>query len=136
MMPQLKYLIVAAALLLTPILGSTDEKSEKHDNQGIDEVLIVQAGLYDEDGVSITKAISLIGDKQIARLLAMFPNCCSRPESSDPPAGYETEYVIFLFLKQDVVRLSVGSNAKLWSAGIGDFETQGDFRKFLKELKK
>jgi hypothetical protein len=135
--------LAIVVLILMPLLKAVAaEEGAKPSPQDVHHVLIVTGGKCNERGVAHQSAISLLdtGDKPsketISRLLAMFPNCLSKPAGQDPPIGFKAEYEVFIFVKDDYVRLSIGANGSLWSAGASQFKTKGDFEKFLKELKK
>ncbi len=130
-------------VILMPLLkAAAADKAANPDPKDVHHVLIIKAATYNEQGVAHASAISLLdtGDEpskeSISRLLEMFPNCLSKPDGQDPPIGFKEEYEVFIFIENDHVRLSIGSNGTLWSAGYSQFKTNGDFQEFLSKLKK
>lgn len=133
-----RLLLGPVAMLLIPLLGAVAaENGAKLSPEDVHHVLIVAVGTYNKSGVAHTSAVSLLdtGDKpskeNIARMLAMFPNCLSKPAGTEPPIGFETEHEVIIFVGDQHVKLSVGSNGKLWSAGTSQFKMVGNFREFL-----
>jgi hypothetical protein len=81
--------------------------------------------------------IRITDPKTLAKLESFFPNYRQRPTNSVAGlwmTGYE---VYFNFSQGEPVRVAVAhelNSAPAWSIGIGDFETNGDFKAFVRTL--
>jgi hypothetical protein len=91
--------------------------------------------VYDQGKVA--KVHRVTEPKQVAALAAHFPGYEKRP-SSAAAAGWEKGYEVYFDFPDGVsVRLMVSSPKNRpthWSVGRGDFETEGDFHKFVAVL--
>ncbi|MCR9117130.1 MAG: hypothetical protein NXI22_09330 [bacterium] len=137
-MTKTRVLILCVLTMTVASWALAEEREPKV--QAPNRVMIVLEGvLHSRDGISQTKAISIVNDKTIKKLEAFFPNYRSYPSSEDA-AGWDSGYsVYFNFRKGRTIRLAVShpqNGGDLWSAGDGDFKTRGDFPAFVKDLQR
>jgi hypothetical protein len=122
--------VIAAAAGLAAVWAVRADKPALADKPTAALVVV-----YDQGKVS--KAHRLTEAEQVAALAAYFPGFEKRP-SSDMAAGWKMGYEVYFDYPDGVsIRLSVSSprnRPTYWSVGRGDFETKGDFHRFVAGL--
>ena len=128
--------LITLVLLVTYVALPAAEKPKKP-QQPISALIVIE-GIISRQGVGEMNAIRIIDRKKLSNLESFFPNYRKRP-SSNEAAGWKAGYrVYFNFPDGKSIRLTVShnENARFWDAGRGDFETKGDFNKFVASLRR
>ena len=103
---------------------------------GATDALVVREGVLPRSGVGRVTALRVADPERLATLEAFFPDYRKRP-SSDLSGGWKAGYrVYFSFPGGETIRITVSENdgGGRWTAGRGDFATNGDFKRFFEEL--
>ncbi len=130
------FLLLAGTAAWALKAGKFAEAPAK-DSQPLMATIVVQ-GILNRDGVGEFKAIQIRDGKKVSALEAFFPNYRQRP-TNNTGAGWMAGYqVYFDFPGGETINVTVSQNetAGSWSAGRGDFETNGDFNAFVADLVK
>ena len=129
------------ALRLATLLASLTICSlgcQPQDPQGAPSgAVVVVEGVHSRQGVGEFTAFSILDRQTIAKLEAFFPGYRDCP-SSQAAGGWEAGYeVYFNFADGRALRVMVSENGggDTWSMGSGDFATQGDFQRFVDDLR-
>ena len=127
--------LMTLVLVVTFVALSAADKPRKSDPPV--SVLIVIEGVISRQGVGEMKALRIIDRKKLSSLESFFPNYRKRPSSNVTLPWMAKYRVYFNFRDGKSIRLTVShnDNARYWTAGRGDFETKGDFNKFVASLR-
>ncbi len=126
----------ATVVLLLLAVGCTLAAAKKSEVERPYSVLIVKEGSHSRDGIARTPAISVVNSESIKALESLFPNY-RKSLSSSTAGGWKAGYrVYFNFPRGRTLCVTVSQNdaGKTWSMGDGDFHTNGDFVKLVKQL--
>ena len=97
---------------------------------------IVAEGVLGRGGVGEVRAVRVADPAKLSALEAFFPGYRRRPTSDTAGGWMAGHQVYFDFAGGETVCVTVSKNedAGSWSAGRGDFETNGDFNAFVAGL--
>lgn len=135
-MSRRQFSVLFLLVMVVAVWGVAGEKGAKP--SAPQSVVIVLEGIHSREGISETKAISVINAKTISKLEAFFPNYRSYP-TSDITGGWERGYSVYFNFAQGrsiCVIVSENGDGATWSVSGGDFATRGEFGAFVRELQK
>lgn len=120
---------VSAAWIAYAVLDKQNESPHR--------VMVIIEGIHSGKGVGQLTAISVVDRKRIEAIEEFFPNYQQRPSSGEAGAWIAGAAIYFDFTNGQSVRVTVSQNddMKWWSVGDGDFEVNGEFAAYLKELR-
>jgi hypothetical protein len=127
LLPAAIFVLVSAA-----VWGFSEANQKQQVSPHI--VLIVEQGLHSREGVAKPQTLSIVNPETIEKLEALFPNYRSYPSSSIAGGWEAGRRVYFNFPKGRTVCVTVSRDGKTWSTGEGDFRTQGEFEKLVKQI--
>jgi hypothetical protein len=132
-----KWLVLIGAALLAGLLTWQSVRNKKSPTESPHRAVVLVEDTHDELGIARLESISIVNRDTIQTLESFFPNYRSLP-GSDIAGGWKAGiHVYFDFPLGRTIRVTVAKNddGKTWSVGHGDFRTQGDFEKFVNDLK-
>lgn len=132
-----RFALASAAVLVTVLSAWLAFAVLIEKNESPRRVVVVIEGVHSRGGVGQFTAISVVDRTRIEAIEEFFPNYQHRPSSDQAGAWMAGAAIYFDFGKGRSVCVTVSQNAdmKWWTVGDGDFEVNGNFDAYLKELR-